>query len=171
MKDELRHHLPVLESIHNQHRSTAFAEMTCGQTSVQNVACVYKPHFVHGSVHKSLPVNPENVYQTQEVSPFSMSQQNPGVVLEYGYGANRQVTMVPVVSCINGVDMTLGKETQGVQSKDNDKGSASDSKSVAEPTDTLINKIAEVLCKRKCRFDFVYNPESQARGWYTSHNK
>lgn len=136
MKDEQRHHSPVLESIHNQHRSTAFAEMTCGQTNVQNVAYVYK----------TLHVNQENVYQTQEVSPFSMSQHHPGVVLEYACGANRQVTMVPVVSCI-------------------------DSKAVAEPTDTLINKIAEVLCKRKCRFDFVYNPESQARGWYTSHNK
>ncbi|CAH3137259.1 unnamed protein product [Porites lobata] len=154
MKDEQRHHSPVLESIHNQHRSTAFAEMTCGQTNVQNVAYVYK----------TLHVNQENVYQTQEVSPFSMSQHHPGVVLEYACGANRQVTMVPVVSCIDGVDMTLEKETQGLQSKDNDKGSAIDSKAVAEPTDTLINKIAEVLCKRKWRFDFVYNPESQARG-------
>ena len=161
MKDEQRHHSPVLESIHNQHRSTAFAEMTCGQTNVQNVAYVYK----------TLHVNQENVYQTQEVSPFSMSQHHPGVVLEYACGANKQVTMVPVVSCIDGVDMTLEKETQGLQSKDNDKGSAIDSKAVAEPTDTLINKIAEVLCKRKSRFDFVYNPESQARGWYTSHNK
>jgi len=157
MKDEQRHHLPVLESIHNQHRSTTFAEITCGPTNVQNVAYVYK----------TLHVNQENVYQTQEVSPFSMSQHHPGVVLEYACGANRQVTMVPVVSYSNGVDMTSEKETQGVQSKDTDKGSAIDSKSAAEPTDILINKIAEVLCKRKRRFDFVYNPESQARGWYT----
>ena len=153
MKDE--------QSIHNQHRSTALTEMTCGQTNVQNVAYVYK----------TLHVNQANVYQTQEVSPFSMSQHHPGVVLEYACGANRQLTMVPVVSCIDGVDMTLEEESQGVQSKDTDEGTAVDSKAVAEPIDTLINKIAEVLRKRKCRFDFVYNPESQARGWYTSHNK
>ena len=111
-----------------------------------------------------------NLHQTMEVPHFLINQHHPGNIQNYNTLelSTTSATMVRVCPSVpdlkDDVGMNLEKETEGL--KDVDPGFATvDSKVTMEAMETSLDRLSRIIYQRKNRFDFVYHPNTQAKGW------
>jgi len=174
LEDEQSQNLPAFEENSTQYKPATYLQVGIHDRTPRDCGWTNSQIYVHG-IHQTLNQERQefsHLTRHREVTQHLMHRPQTGGI-QYRNGpalTANNVTRLPastsVVHMKADVALNTENEIQGLGSMDA-KSTDINSNVTVQRTDTAMDRILQVICKRTCRFDFVYHPDRQAKeaGW------
>ena len=173
LENEQSQNLPAFEENSTQYKPATYLQVGIHDRTPRDCGWTNSQIYVHG-IHQTLNQERQefsHLTRHREVTQHLMHHPQTGGI-QYRNGpalTANNVTRLPastsVVHMKADVALNTENEIQGLGSMDA-KSTDINSNVTVQRTDTAMDRILQVICKRTCRFDFVYHPDRQAKGWY-----